>query len=148
MTFLKRIAGAALGATLLLGSGPISPPARAYVVMLEEVGSDVVATGSGPINLTGLNFVGASTDQSQIIPDIGAIVTGPAAATSFTRYSGYTGSPKFGDRQSRSLPIAAAETSSAYSGLKMLLSCQTTMFPAIRCRALRHGSTRPSPLSG
>ena len=53
MTFLKRIAGAALGATLLLGSGPISPPARAYVVMLEEVGSDVVATGSGLINLTG-----------------------------------------------------------------------------------------------
>ena len=96
MTFLKRIAGAALGATLLLGSGPISPPARAYVVMLEEVGSDVVATGSGPINLTGLNFAGASTDQSQIIPDIGAIVTGPTDATSFTRYSGYTGSTKFG----------------------------------------------------
>ena len=62
MTFVKKMAGAALGA-LLLGSGLISSPTRAYVVTLEEVGNDVVATGKGALDLTGLNFVGASTDQ-------------------------------------------------------------------------------------
>src|SRR4051794_41340980 len=32
--------------------------AQAYTVTLQQVGSNVVATGSGPINLTGLAFVG------------------------------------------------------------------------------------------
>jgi hypothetical protein len=32
-------------------------PVRAYTVTLEQVGSNVVATGSGAINLTGLTFV-------------------------------------------------------------------------------------------
>ena len=31
-------------------------PAQAYTVTLQQVGSNVVATGSGPINLTGLTF--------------------------------------------------------------------------------------------
>ena len=31
-------------------------PAQAYTVTLEQVGSNVVATGSGAINLTGLTF--------------------------------------------------------------------------------------------
>src|SRR4051794_41645339 len=32
--------------------------AQAYTVTLQQVGANVVATGSGPINLTGLAFVG------------------------------------------------------------------------------------------
>ena len=31
-------------------------PVQAYTVTLEQVGSNVVATGSGAINLTGLTF--------------------------------------------------------------------------------------------
>ena len=31
-------------------------PAQAYIVTLQQVGSNVVATGSGPINLTGLTL--------------------------------------------------------------------------------------------
>ena len=31
-------------------------PAQAYSVTLQQVGSNVVATGSGPIDLTGLTF--------------------------------------------------------------------------------------------
>jgi len=97
MTFVNRIAGAAaLGAGVLLGSGPISSPAQAYILTLKEVGNDVVATGTGALDLTGLTFSGASTDQSQMIPDIGTIVTGPADATPFTRYFGVTGSKNFG----------------------------------------------------
>ena len=57
MTFVKRIAGAALGAALLLGSGPFSLSAQAgYVVTLKEEGGNVVATGGGPLNLTGLTL--------------------------------------------------------------------------------------------
>ena len=32
-------------------------PAQAFTITLEQMGSNVVATGSGAINLTGLNFL-------------------------------------------------------------------------------------------
>ena len=52
MALLKQLAGAAtLGVALLLGSSLFASPAQAgYVVTLQEVGSDVVATGGGPIH--------------------------------------------------------------------------------------------------
>ena len=57
MTFVKRIVGAtALGAALLLGSGPISSPAQAYILTLKEVGNDVVATGNGASQRDGPYF--------------------------------------------------------------------------------------------
>ena len=40
-------------------------PAQAYTVTLQQVGSNVVATGSGPINLTGLTFAVQSRGQSR-----------------------------------------------------------------------------------
>ena len=54
MTFMQRIAGAALGA-LLLGSGLLASPAQAgYVITVEELGNGkgVVAKGSGAIDLS------------------------------------------------------------------------------------------------
>ncbi len=79
MSFIKQIAFAALGATMLLGSGLIASPAGAgYVVTLAEVGSDVVATGSGPIDLTGLSFAGNGDATAIIVPEFGVIGTGPA----------------------------------------------------------------------
>ena len=45
--------------------------AQAYSVTLQQVGSNVVANGSGPINLTGLTFV----DSSQAI---GVVLIGPS----------------------------------------------------------------------
>ena len=36
-------------------------PAQAFMVTLDQVGANVVATGSGPINLTGLTFVESIT---------------------------------------------------------------------------------------
>src|SRR4051794_29994885 len=64
MTFAKRIAGtAALGVVLLLG--PLTSQAQAgYVVTLEQVGPNVVANGSGPIDLTGLTFDVSSVFQA------------------------------------------------------------------------------------
>src|SRR3954454_8239091 len=51
--FMKRIMGAAaLGAALMLGSGLLASPAQAgYIVTLKQVGGNVVATGSGRIDL-------------------------------------------------------------------------------------------------
>ena len=56
MTLVKHMAGAtALGVAMLIGCGLCAPPAQAgYMVTLEQVGTDVVATGSGTIDLTGL----------------------------------------------------------------------------------------------
>jgi hypothetical protein len=46
-------------AAMLIGSGLFAPSARAgYVVTLDEVpGTGIVATGSGPIDLTGLTYL-------------------------------------------------------------------------------------------
>jgi hypothetical protein len=96
MTFAKRI----LGAALLLVSGLVASPVQAgYVVTLKEVGNDVVATGSGPIDLTGLSFDNVFSAQAGISPINGAIITGPASATSFDAYTaflGITGPTTFG----------------------------------------------------
>jgi hypothetical protein len=42
--------------------------AAGYTVMLEEVGPNVVATGSGALNVTGLTFFGSSISASWIVP--------------------------------------------------------------------------------
>jgi hypothetical protein len=99
MTFVTRIAGAAtLGAAMAIGSSLSAPPAQAgYAVTLEQQGSNVVATGSGSIDLTGLIFEednGGGTDIS-INPTFGTIVTGPAGAAA-DLYTGFNKLPSFG----------------------------------------------------
>jgi hypothetical protein len=98
MTFVKRMAGAApLGAAMLLGCGLSSPPARAgYTVTLEQVGSNVVATGSGQIDLTGLSLVGTFTVGPGVTPTVGFIGTGAIGAVTTDGYSGFTGPTRFG----------------------------------------------------
>src|SRR4051812_43043769 len=99
MTFVKWIAGAAaLGVALLLGSGPISSSAQAgYVVTLKEVGSDVVATGSGTLDVTDLKFIAVGPLRGLILPLIAGIITGPAVNTSVDFYIGtITGPASFG----------------------------------------------------
>jgi PEP-CTERM motif len=107
MTLVKQMAGAAtLGAVMLIGSGLYAPPAQAgYVVTLEQVGSNVVATGSGTIDLTGLTSDGnADLASAEIVPDsdVGIIQTGPTtgadspATIPVTVYTGFTGPFSFG----------------------------------------------------
>jgi hypothetical protein len=72
-------------------------PAQAYTVTLEQVGSNVVANGSGAINLTGLTK--ASTlfgGPSGIEADIGFILTGAPSGGTFDGYFGFTGPMSFG----------------------------------------------------
>src|SRR6516162_5994902 len=72
-------------------------PAQAYTVTLEQVGSNVVATGSGPINLTGLTFDGTSSGGTTgITPNLGGIFTGPTSGLMADVYLGVSGPSNFG----------------------------------------------------
>jgi PEP-CTERM motif len=83
MEIVNRIAGAtAIGAATLIGLS--APPGQAaYVVHLTQEGSDVVATGSGTLDLTDLrntNCIGCAS-EGLLYPAAGQIFMGP---TSFT----------------------------------------------------------------
>jgi hypothetical protein len=75
----------------------VSPPAQAaYIVTLEEVGTNVVATGSGTLDLTDLSFLsGGSLASAAIAPVVGVIITGPAGVT-IEDYTGFSGPMSFG----------------------------------------------------
>jgi VPDSG-CTERM motif len=74
-------------------------PAQAYTVTLEQVGSNVVANGSGAINLTGLTFVVSGTlEPGVIVPNIGIIQIGGSLGNPFIdQYIGITGPTSFGN---------------------------------------------------
>jgi hypothetical protein len=77
LRIFKPTVAAALAIVIVWGLS--FPPAQAnsYVVTLEQVGSNVVATGSGAIDLTGLSFfVGPILESSGMQPVSGIIVTG------------------------------------------------------------------------
>ena len=72
-------------------------PAQAFTITLEQVGSNVVATGSGAFNLTGLSFLASGTQGGAILqPPIGAIVTGTTDSANVTFFSGFSGPTSFG----------------------------------------------------
>jgi hypothetical protein len=80
-------------------------PVQAYSLTLKEVGNNVVANGSGPINLTGLIFHGTATIGAGVFPSLGIINTGPTSAPFIDLYIGLTGPTGFG-----SGGIASADT--------------------------------------
>jgi hypothetical protein len=111
MDRVRFSSAAALGMAMLVGCGLAAPPAQAgYVVTLTQEGTDVVATGSGPIDLTGLSFNFPSGAAAFISPDSGAIFTGPSSTEGV--YTGFTGPGSFGSGGAGSLPAAPAVTSS------------------------------------
>lgn len=103
MTFAKRTRGAAaFSVAMLIGCGLSAPLARAdYIVTLEQQGNNVIATGSGTLDLAGLELTcssGCSTNAG-INAIVGAISTGSSArgiAVPSRFYSGFTGPPSFG----------------------------------------------------
>ena len=85
---------------LLLILAMASAPATAgYIVTLKEVGSDVVATGSGPIDLTDLTSAGGTSSQPALRPLEGIIITGTSG--SLDAYTGFTGPNSFGSGTTR-----------------------------------------------
>jgi hypothetical protein len=72
-------------------------PAQAYTVTLQQLGANVVANGSGPINLTGLIFDATSSGGTTgVTPDLGAIFTGPTSGLRADVYLGVSGPSNFG----------------------------------------------------
>ena len=98
---IRQMADAvSLGAAVLIGCGLFAPPAPAgYAVTLEQVGRNVVATGSGPIDLTGLTSAGPGLSGARVFPQGAEIITGPVGSEGLLRsdlYTGYTGPTSFG----------------------------------------------------
>ena len=92
MTFFDQIAGGAtLGAAMLVG---LSVAQAGYVVDLTQQGSDVVASGSGEIDLTGLIDQGSAEDRGALVPKTATIITGPYSPDEY--YTGLTGPTNFG----------------------------------------------------
>ncbi|HEX5327186.1 MAG TPA: hypothetical protein VFW75_11005 [Acetobacteraceae bacterium] len=98
MGFTNRMWDAtALGAVLVIGVGLSASPARAgYTVSLSQQGSNVVATGSGTIDLTGLTPNGSGISEGGVGPLHGEINTGPASFVGVSWDTGYTGPTSFG----------------------------------------------------
>src|SRR5215831_8237540 len=69
-------------------------PAQAYTVTLKQMGSNVVATGSGAINLTGLTFFGLTDLSSLMEASLGQINAGQLGLAA--GYTGFTGPTSFG----------------------------------------------------
>lgn len=96
---VTRIAGAAaLGVAAVIGSALYAPPAQAgYIVTLAQEGSNVVASGSGTIDLAGLIFVGSgSGDEAGISGGLGIVVVGPVNFQPSDGYGGFSGPTSFG----------------------------------------------------
>jgi hypothetical protein len=99
MTFGRRIAGVALlGMAMLIGSSLSAPAQAGFIVTLTEQGTDVVATGSGPIDLSGLSSVGLSEDGG-IQPNVALIfIAGVGPVGDHAQgYTGFNGPTSFGN---------------------------------------------------
>src|SRR5262252_520517 len=85
--------------TAVTGSLVCVQPAQAHTVTLQQVGANVVATGSGRLNLTALTFLrpGQVTGGAVIGPNVPLIQTGPTGLVNFDLYGGlFTGPTNFG----------------------------------------------------
>ena len=69
-------------------------PAQAYTVTLYQMGSNVVAKGSGAFNLTGLTLFGTGGSDAGIEPNIAAITVAPG--NNCDTYFGFSGPSSFG----------------------------------------------------
>jgi len=77
-------------AAALVGLAATGPMARAaFVVTMQQVGSNVVATGSGSLNTAAFSkIVGSTTEVAGIQPNLDFVTVGPAVSTPIDLYSG------------------------------------------------------------
>jgi len=71
-----------------------SPAQAGFIVTLEQVGPNVVATGSGAIDLTGLTSFGSAFASPEMYPAHGIMGTGPSGSVDV--YAGSSGPASFG----------------------------------------------------
>jgi hypothetical protein len=78
-----------------LGLASVGGPAEASVVIdMSEVGGNVVTTGSGTVDLTGLSFTSSGEDAGFVFASLGSVAVGSSEADDF--YSGAIGPASFG----------------------------------------------------
>jgi hypothetical protein len=98
-------AGALLVGTVTANASPVSP----YVVTLEQQGLNVVATGAGEFDLSGLSSAGLS---ASLVPEIDAplprIITGVGGQMDL--YTGATGPNSFGTGSEHSADSASGDS--------------------------------------
>ena len=95
LKLFQRAVAAALAIVIASGLSVRSAQAG-YIVTLEQVGPNVVATGSGAFDLTGLFFFFNASILSQIGPPAALIYTGPTTVQPVTLYNGLSGPTSFG----------------------------------------------------
>ncbi len=78
---------AALASTVLLSSAANA----AVQISIQEVGSDVVATTSGSLNLAGLNYVSTGSNTAFLEPSLGYFFSRAASYDIYTTLMGPTG---------------------------------------------------------
>ena len=91
---------AAAGGCAFFGA---AAPAQAstFTVTLQEVGLNVVATGSGTIDTNDLTIIpaGVHSTGAFIVPAAGDIINGSPNGTNYDGYTGFTGPTSFGPGQ-------------------------------------------------
>jgi PEP-CTERM motif len=114
-TMFTTFRNTAIGAALGLCAGLALPAQAAYIVTLQQVGTDVVASGSGSIDFADLNHFNVANDVAFLIPDRGSLFTGPTSLTDEDYYDdGITGPTSFG---SGTLDIFASSGSGDIVGI-------------------------------
>jgi hypothetical protein len=132
----------ALGMAMLIGPVLSAPPAQAgHVVTLTQQEGDVVATGSGPIDLTGLSFFGApaNINDGLIVPSTAFINFGSNGGPQ-SIYTGFTGPASFGSG-------SGASASSAVGDLVGIVGGRIPIFSDITFLVVPSGYVSDSPLS-
>jgi hypothetical protein len=132
---------------------PGSADASPYVVTLEEVGSNVVATGSGAIDAAGLtpfeSDSGIVSMPPQMEPNTGLIVTGAQGSAKIYKVSTLKGPSSFGNGSFFTGPGVNNPTGTGpvveISGGIALFIYPTNTLRTRRCRTPRPTTQRPSP---
>lgn len=91
--FFRTLLCAAIASVVIIGSSAQA----GYIVTLTQIGPDVVANGSGAIDLTGLSLIGFTPPyQADMEPDLAHILTGSSPGSQAAIYSGLSGPTSFG----------------------------------------------------
>jgi hypothetical protein len=118
MTITRQtvIAGA-LGAAVMIGSAfSVSTAQAGYVVKVQQDGSDIVANGSGAIDLTGLTFDGDAPNPPGLHPSIAYIITGTSSGADFDTYAFVTGPTSFGSGGNTDASSASGDVVGVFAG--------------------------------
>jgi hypothetical protein len=115
----RRLRAVSFGCALLsLALAAPTPAAYAsFIVTFSEVGSDVVATGAGSLNLTGLSGPSGGFAGAGIEPISASFIIGPTAAITTDFYDGVVAPSSFGSGSGAAADSGSGDTVGFIAGL-------------------------------